>query len=419
MQVHHGKGRPPCLLQALPACTSVALTPVHRHGMSVVPHLACSHGHPGLSLAPGLCGPPSCPFSRTKLRSQWPGQLRSPSRHPDPGPPPPRSPRSFPSLPGPQVRLQVPPAQRGRQGPGVPRERHCLQPTLRHICHWRCAAAWDVACRACARPVPCNVRTAAQLPSNPAPATCQPRCLLLPATQAATALSTSGMARTRSACTRHVLSPLHCLGLRPQPMQCSMRGVWASAVAPHSNYRPGVSSKLDLPSWKVTRLCFQSPPTPTPQPHPHLNPPALQPFACPAVPDTPQVAGYPTSIAALAFNSAATQLAVAASYTFEQVGLGRVSPISVQASRMHAVPAHWHAMVAQSQVCPASWQGHPSSLLALCDGSCFKSWRLSRHMRPHRRAGRAGAPRGRHPCAGGGRRGGATQAAAARASVTP
>lgn len=33
-----------------------------------------------------------------------------------------------------------------------------------------------------------------------------------------------------------------------------------------------------------------------------------------------QVAGYPTSVAALAFNGAATQLAVAASYTFEQVG---------------------------------------------------------------------------------------------------
>jgi cell cycle arrest protein BUB3 len=31
-----------------------------------------------------------------------------------------------------------------------------------------------------------------------------------------------------------------------------------------------------------------------------------------------QIAGYPTSVAALAFNGAATQLAVAASYTFEQ-----------------------------------------------------------------------------------------------------
>ena len=32
-----------------------------------------------------------------------------------------------------------------------------------------------------------------------------------------------------------------------------------------------------------------------------------------------QVAGYPTSVAALAFNGAATKLAVASSYTFEQV----------------------------------------------------------------------------------------------------
>ena len=31
-----------------------------------------------------------------------------------------------------------------------------------------------------------------------------------------------------------------------------------------------------------------------------------------------QVPGYPTSVAAMAFNGAATQLAVAASYTFEQ-----------------------------------------------------------------------------------------------------
>ena len=32
-----------------------------------------------------------------------------------------------------------------------------------------------------------------------------------------------------------------------------------------------------------------------------------------------QVAGYPTSVAALAFNASATLLAVASSYTFEQV----------------------------------------------------------------------------------------------------
>lgn len=38
---------------------------------------------------------------------------------------------------------------------------------------------------------------------------------------------------------------------------------------------------------------------------------------CPR-PQAPQVAGYPTSVAALAFNGAATQLAVAASYTYEQ-----------------------------------------------------------------------------------------------------
>jgi hypothetical protein len=36
-----------------------------------------------------------------------------------------------------------------------------------------------------------------------------------------------------------------------------------------------------------------------------------------------QITGYPTSIAALAFNAAATQLAVASSYTFEQVGEGK------------------------------------------------------------------------------------------------
>lgn len=34
-----------------------------------------------------------------------------------------------------------------------------------------------------------------------------------------------------------------------------------------------------------------------------------------------QVVGYPTSVAALAFNGAATQLAVASSYTFEQASV--------------------------------------------------------------------------------------------------
>ena len=57
----------------------------------------------------------------------------------------------------------------------------------------------------------------------------------------------------------------------------------------------------------------------------------------------PQVAGYPTSIAALAFNAPATLLAVAASYTFEQArrrggrgqdwGQGRGQGLSCQSCR--------------------------------------------------------------------------------------
>lgn len=60
----------------------------------------------------------------------------------------------------------------------------------------------------------------------------------------------------------------------------------------------------------VYRFCKVATPTQPPF-HTLLPPPSLH----------PQIAGYPTSIAALAFNGAATQLAVAASYTFEQVGV--------------------------------------------------------------------------------------------------
>lgn len=118
---------------------------------------------------------------------------------------------------GKEVRVQVPPAERGRPGRGVPSQRHRLQLGLRHLRYGRCDAgilpapfaglcwlAWGTRHAGGSALWAGRMGAAAVKADRISPGFLYPHLLLLvllcpePTAQAATAWSTSGTAPTRS-----------------------------------------------------------------------------------------------------------------------------------------------------------------------------------------------------------------------------